>query len=396
MQADEVRQEGSEPDPGRRTGPRHAAPKKPLFTRLQMPAGKAIALAAMPTAVLMGMGMTPSLAQAKPMPKNPFQDGPCVTQPDENPEDTQAQDADKADEKKDDEHEKAGAGTASPSPSASPGRSSAPDPTPSDGASATPSPSASSGGGLLGGLGDLLGAVLSPGQKESEQASPTLSPSPSGEDAGGTPRKTAKETAEPSGAAANEDRETTGPSPSPSPSASADKDDEADRAGKDDEGKKPFPCVVEKKSKGKDETTPQVLPNQPWFLDASSLFLQGLHYHGVVNLTTVNGETKQALKFTAERIDIGDMHQTLTGVDGKTYHVQAAKGSTSKMSGGTITLYTEELKGSLFGVIPITFDTEHPPPIDLPVAYFTNVKLRQAGQFGGNLTVPGLHNYITD
>jgi len=47
-----------------RTGPRHAAPRKPLFTRFQMPAGKAIAIAAMPTAVLMGMGFTPTLAQA--------------------------------------------------------------------------------------------------------------------------------------------------------------------------------------------------------------------------------------------------------------------------------------------------------------------------------------------
>ena len=47
-----------------RTGPRHAAPRKPLFTRFHVPAGKAIAIAAMPTAVLMGMGLTPTLAQA--------------------------------------------------------------------------------------------------------------------------------------------------------------------------------------------------------------------------------------------------------------------------------------------------------------------------------------------
>src|SRR5918998_3229853 len=51
-----------------RTGPRHAAPKKSLFTRFQMPAGKAIAMAAMPTAVLMGMGFTPTLALADDQP----------------------------------------------------------------------------------------------------------------------------------------------------------------------------------------------------------------------------------------------------------------------------------------------------------------------------------------
>ena len=61
MPADEVTH-GTDVDESRvRTGPRHAAPKKPLFTRFQMPAGKAIALAAMPTAVFLGMGLTLSL-----------------------------------------------------------------------------------------------------------------------------------------------------------------------------------------------------------------------------------------------------------------------------------------------------------------------------------------------
>ncbi|MGW6219603.1 hypothetical protein ACWF8U_06960, partial [Streptomyces olivaceus] len=64
MPADEVTR-GADVESSRvRTGPRHAAPKKPLFTRFHMPAGKAIAIAAMPTAVLMGMGFTPTLALA--------------------------------------------------------------------------------------------------------------------------------------------------------------------------------------------------------------------------------------------------------------------------------------------------------------------------------------------
>ncbi|NUR65660.1 MAG: hypothetical protein HOQ47_07870, partial [Streptomyces sp.] len=68
MPADEVTH-GTDVDESRvRTGPRHAAPKKPLFTRFHMPAGKAIALAAMPTAVLMGMGFTPTLANAEDQP----------------------------------------------------------------------------------------------------------------------------------------------------------------------------------------------------------------------------------------------------------------------------------------------------------------------------------------
>ncbi|MFF1562139.1 hypothetical protein ACFVY1_01185 [Streptomyces sp. NPDC058293] len=38
----------------------------------------------------------------------------------------------------------------------------------------------------------------------------------------------------------------------------------------------------------------------------------------------------------------------------------------------------------------------HPPPLNIPLIYFTNVKVKQAGQFGGDLHVPGLHQYLTD
>src|SRR5262249_39507564 len=51
--------------PGGRPGPRRAAPRRPLSTGSHMPPpGKAIALAAMPAAVLMGLGFTPTLARA--------------------------------------------------------------------------------------------------------------------------------------------------------------------------------------------------------------------------------------------------------------------------------------------------------------------------------------------
>ena len=83
MRADQAPQ-GEEGERRRTTaGPRHAAPRRSVLGRLQMPAGKAIALAAMPTAVLMGMGFTPQLAQADPQPKDRFRPGPCVTRPDE-------------------------------------------------------------------------------------------------------------------------------------------------------------------------------------------------------------------------------------------------------------------------------------------------------------------------
>ncbi|MEK8144891.1 hypothetical protein NKH18_35255 [Streptomyces sp. M10(2022)] len=109
-----------------------------------------------------------------------------------------------------------------------------------------------------------------------------------------------------------------------------------------------------------------------------------------------DGSIKKVLKFTASSIDIKDLHQMTVGpTGGTTGHVKSDKGSTSTIRNGTVTMYTEELKGNLFGLIPITFSPQTPPPLNVPFAFFTNVKVTQAGQFGGSLKVPGLQNFFT-
>lgn len=110
-------------------------------------------------------------------------------------------------------------------------------------------------------------------------------------------------------------------------------------------------------------------------------------------MKTAGGHTKKVLKFTADSLDIKDLYQTV-GKTGNVAHLKSRPGSTSKIRDGKVTMYTESLKGNLFGLIPIEFTPNSPPPLNVPFAFFTNVKVVQAGQFGGNLTVPGLHNYI--
>ncbi|MFI2237647.1 hypothetical protein [Streptomyces chrestomyceticus] len=449
--------------PAARTGPRHAAPRKPLLTRLHVPAGKAIALAAMPTAVLMGMGLTPQLAMAKPQPpESPFRNGPCVSAPDTAEQDAKDKaekekaakdkaEKDKAAEEKAEKEKAAedkaaedgsgkdqGSGTGnsgtddtpapgvtspspgkngtSPSPPASAGKSTAPSP------SATPSPSEQNPWYDPLGVGKKLHDVFHPGGSASGTPGTSPSPSPSssapsgkdsGSGSGGTSGKPGgkaadrlKDTADKLGKAADDAEDKAGkalddakgkaddasPSASPSPSPSS----SADPNAPDADGKKPFPCVEEKKVAGTAEQPPATVPNQPWYLESSGLTLRGLDYEGVVNLTMPNGRTKQALKFTADSIDIGDLHQIVDGQAGKKYHVQAAAGSTSTIRDGKVTMYTERLQGNLFGLIPIVFDPEHPPPLNVPFAYFTKVKITQAGQFGGTLTIPGLHHSVSD
>ncbi|MET9991512.1 hypothetical protein ABZ061_18355 [Streptomyces mutabilis] len=468
MPADEVTR-GTDVESFRvRTGPRHAAPKKPLFTRFHMPAGKAIALAAMPTAVLMGMGFTPTLAiadgndTAKPTSNSLTADEykACVEALEDaekgasespSPSATGSEDEDdkdkgaatesgspdsadgagkdgkgtggssSSDSGSDDEDGNAGQADPAPSPSASQGPEGR-DASGADAAEPSPSPSASeSGGGVLEGLGDAIEGIFTGGDKAEETPSPTPTPSASasaGEDASDPAKETtdkvtgtAKDTAEdPADAASKAAEDTEKPvdeaagkaeedakdakdqaeeeageataSPSPSPSESAGTDPEDCPVATDAEG-------------GVDNTVP--LPDDPWYLNASSLLLKGASYKGVVEVKTANGTTKKVLKYVISNgTDIGDLHQTVKDEQaGKTYHVQAAEGSTSTIRDGDTVMYTESISGNLLGLIPITFDPEHPPPLDIPLIYFTKVTVVQAGQFGGTLHIPGLHQYTT-
>ncbi|MFF0159469.1 hypothetical protein ACFYRY_18330 [Streptomyces sp. NPDC005263] len=448
MPADEVTH-GIDVEASRaRTGPRHAAPKKPLFTRFHVPAGKAIALAAMPTAVLMGMGFTPTLALADDQPASKsltadeYKD--CLTaledgaSPSASPSPSASASGDDAkDPSADDSSDSSDKGDSAepdPDPSASSGGSSSSDsgsddktdPAPSSSASASeesdpasdaasPSPS-ESGGGLLDDIGDAIGGILTGGTKASDSASPTPSATPSasaspdsssdgsdsaastGKDTSGSltdatkkltdtvgdtvkdttdgASKTVEDTTKAVEKAAGDAAD--GATASPGPSASSGTDAEDCPVATDEEG-------------GVDNKVP--LPDKPWRLEASSLLLKGADYQGVVDVRTANGKTKKVLKYViSEGTDIGDLHQIVTE-NGKTYHVQAGKGTTSTIRDGKTIMYTESISGNLFGLIPITFDPENPPPLNIPLIYFTNAKVTQAAQFGGTLHVPGMRQF---
>ncbi|WSW24853.1 hypothetical protein OG698_17390 [Streptomyces sp. NBC_01003] len=383
-----------------------------------MPAGKAIAIAAMPTAVLMGMGLTPTLAQAK--------DNPTKFSADDY---KACADAIKASEDGKDATDGKGDESASPTPTPSPSASASKDasdgkedsgdkaePTPSPSASkstdtpsgdstagsktATPTPTPSETKNPLDplGVGDALEDLLTPDQKESATPTPSASASKS-TDVGGTVKDTVdkvtepvKDTADKAGDAVKDTVDKAGKAVDDT----ADKATEVVPTPSSGETGVPDNCPVATDAEGDNEQTPAQVPNDSWRLEASSLTLKGADYQGVVNVRTPNGTVKKVLKYVISNgTDIGDLHQTVDGPDGKTYHVQAGKGTTSTIRGGKTTMYTESISGNLLGLIPITFDAEHPPPLNIPLIYFTNVKVEQAGQFGGDLHVPGLHQYLT-
>ncbi|MFE1870149.1 hypothetical protein ACFW9N_04480 [Streptomyces sp. NPDC059496] len=451
MRGDET-QRGAAPGAESRVvkGPRHAAPRKSLLNKIQIPVGKTMALAAMPTAVFVGMGMAPKLAVADDK-EIPFAPGPCVTRSDE-PAETESK-------------------SPSPTPSTTPSPSTSPSATPSPSASASASPSAkakpstspsaakppvaneaaptatpSQGtdtykdkakstnpldplgvGDAVKNLVDELGRPL---KDATAKATPTPAPTPSGTaTAAPTPDPAAdaiREAAKKAGVDVKElseevkktekdPKDETGEDKTKDEAADKAKDDKSkaedeeksedeakdkdkakDGETKDPDGKQPFPCPTYDAKALADAELEQgvpLLPDEPWYLDSSLLTLYGLDYHGIVEVKTAGGKTKKVLKFTADSLDIKDLYQTV-GKSGNVAHLKSRPGSTSKIRGGTVTMYTESLKGNLFGLIPIEFTPNSPPPVNVPFAFFTNVKVVQAGQFGGTLTVPGLKNYI--
>lgn len=436
MSAENLQGEGSAAAAEVRTGPRHAAPKKPLFNRFHMPAGKAIAMAAMPTAVLMGIGFTPTLAladdapTAKSLTADEYKD--CITaldgsSPSASASASPSDDADAS-------------ATATPSPSASSGSGSdsgsgdssssdsgsddkaTPTPTPSASASkeaskddsssssssssdtASPSPSASDDGNILTDIGDALTGIFTGGSSSSSSATPTPTPSASASESASqddavkdttdkvtdTVKDTVKDTTDTASKAAEDTskavEDTTkaaadaaaDATATPSPSASSTTD--------------PEDCPVATDAVGDTESGVTVA-DDAWTLKASSLLLKGADYQGVVEVRTASGKTKKALKYVvSDGTDIGDLHQIVTE-RGKTYHVQAGKGTTSTIRDGKTTMYTESISGNLLGLIPITFSPDNPPPLNIPLIYFTNVTVKQAAQYGGTLTIPQMHQY---
>ncbi|MEV6471816.1 hypothetical protein [Streptomyces sp. NPDC051657] len=421
MRGDDGQQLNAHPgdDLRERKGPRHAAPRKSLLTKLHLPSGKkALALAAMPTAVFVGMGLTPKLALADDRADIPFSPGPCVTRSDEpseseSPKATPSPSATAKDEAGKDA-KPGDDGTATPKPSASGSADGAkPDAdadqsarsageTPAEAPSATPTPTKSKNPLDPLGVGDALKDLFDGPDDEAgteEPASP--SPSPTTE-----APKPSDEPTDPAGSAADKAKETADAIREAAGKAGKDVEElDEDVKGLDPkkdedipDGAKPrFPCPEpDPDALAAAELEPGIplLPSDPWVLESTLLTLNGLDYHGIVEVRKADGSIKKVLKFTASSIDIKDLHQLTVGPAGTTGHVKSRPGSTSTIRNGEVTMYTEELKGNLFGLIPITFSPETPPPLNVPFAFFTKVKVVQAGQFGGTLTVPGLKNYL--
>ncbi|MEV6210679.1 hypothetical protein [Kitasatospora sp. NPDC051914] len=398
--------ERDEPTAAAVPGPRHAAPRTSVRNRIR---GRVMAMAAVPTAMLVGAAYTPATLAAADTPT----DKPCASAPDTVLEETPVP---KSEIKVLPAPSSTATAAKKPAATTSPSTVKLPVPTATATAatpntavqpapSATATAAASEGTASRDLIGDILDGIFHP-----TKPTATSTPAPTATTAATTPAPTAHPTASatvaapragisaPASAPVAKPSATRLASPSATPSPSA--------TGPN--------CLVDT-SKEKAQAAPNghVVPDQNWTLRSSKLALHGSVFNGVYDVKTPTG-SKRVLKFTTASVDIGDLDMSTIEVKGKTFHVQAAPGTTSTMRNGPITMYVESLSGHLsaiyglpipidLGEITLTPDTlpkwlwdligTVPIPLDITL---DKAKAVQAGQFGGTLKIPGMHLFNDD
>ncbi len=110
----------------------------------------------------------------------------------------------------------------------------------------------------------------------------------------------------------------------------------------------------------------------------------GLSYDGIVDLPTHTG-TLRALQFSI-RSSTSTPFELQVPAPGGTILLRSSKLTVS----GHVRFYTTEIKGKLFGVLPVTFTPDSPPPLVVPDLFFTDATVHLVFVHCDLLTAPSL------
>ena len=230
-------------------------------------------------------------------------------------------------------------------------------------ATATPSPSAStdSGNAIVDGINsfiDGVGNLLGLGDDES--ASPSTSPSAS-ESASASPTSpagtTAPTTKTTDPAATTEPTKTTGSTATASATASSDD----------------IPCLgarVQGLTASNDDIP--LVSAKAGLLETASLTMYDSTYDGVVELPTKSGTKIRVLKFSMTKAVNKPFSLTIDEPTGGQTIIKSDELTVSS----NVKFYTSRFEGKLFGLIPVVFTPDEPPPLTLPVLWFTDAKIQ--------------------
>ncbi|GIE30789.1 hypothetical protein Ait01nite_038340 [Actinoplanes italicus] len=152
-----------------------------------------------------------------------------------------------------------------------------------------------------------------------------------------------------------------GASPSASPSASASRTPKAEE----------IPCLGARQMGvlADDDGIPRA-GAKPGVVKAASVTMYNSSYDGVAEVPTGNGPIK-SLKFTMDKVVNKPFTLTIDEPGDATTVIESGE----LILDGNVEFYSPTFKGKLFGLIPVTFTPESPPPLTLPVLWFTDVTL---------------------
>ncbi|MEU4561167.1 DUF6114 domain-containing protein [Actinoplanes sp. NPDC023936] len=109
---------------------------------------------------------------------------------------------------------------------------------------------------------------------------------------------------------------------------------------------------------------------KPGILKTKSLTMYNSTYEGVVDVPTRNGPIK-SLFFSMDKAVNKPFSLEIAEPNGATTLIKSGELTTD----GNVEFYSPKFTGKLFGLIPVTFSPEQPPPLTLPILWFTDVTI---------------------
>jgi hypothetical protein len=127
------------------------------------------------------------------------------------------------------------------------------------------------------------------------------------------------------------------------------------------------PRVLDKKAAAGD--IPRVALT-PGIMEGDKLTMYDSTYDGVTEIPTADGP-KRVLKFSMRKSVTTPFTLTIPERGGRTSLIESGELTTT----GNVRFYTPKFEGKLFGLIPVTFTPDMPPPLTLPVLTFTDIRI---------------------
>jgi hypothetical protein len=182
------------------------------------------------------------------------------------------------------------------------------------------------------------------------------------------------------------------PSPSDSPSPSASPSVPASPSASASRSAGPSPSASAKPPAQPVALVDTVVSAHPAVVTADTMTVVNMLYKGVAVLHTATGAAVRALWIQADSVTLEPFHQVSDLVPGTSQATDNPNGAATL--GGHVTLYVTELTGKLYGLVPVDYTPDNPPPVPyLPLLTVTQAKSVNALIACDELTMPSLSQH---